>query len=396
MFEIEKRAGLARVGKIITPHGEIETPAFVVAATKATTKALTNAEIRDLGGQAVLANTYHLLLRPGAEIVEQAGGLSKFMAWDGPTFTDSGGFQVMSLPGTKVTDEGAEFINIYNGDKVKMTPEDSMRIQWQIGADIHMAFDHVADSSEHAAMKACMERTHAWAERCLEEHQRLTTRCAAISRRQQPGGDPLFALKGKTPHTPQDSALTSYQALFGVVQGGYFKDLREESAGFHASLPFDGFGIGSTYRAEGLMEVLTTTNSILPEEKPRHLLGMGQEPRDIFIGVEGGCDTFDCVAPTRMARNGTLYTHDGRLNINNSAMTRDFRPVDAECDCYTCQNHTRAYLAHLFRADEITGKVLATIHNERFVVRLTDQTRESLLDGTFDEFKKAFLSRYYK
>ena len=358
-FDIEKRNGLARVGVIHTPHGDIKTPAFVGAATRATVKALTMKEMRDLGSQAILANTYHLLLAPGTELIKEAGGLAEFSSWHGPTFTDSGGFQIFSLPDVKITENGAKFKSHINGDKFEMTPESSMQAQWNIGADIHMAFDHLAKSENHADMERAMHRTHAWLERCVAEHQRLDAAAGPAKE----------------------------QYLYAVVQGGVFNDLRAESAKFCASQTVDGFGIGGVFTAKGMDEMLKTVNSILPENKPRHLLGMGQEPIDIFVGAEFGCDTFDCVGPTRMARNGSLYTLDGRINIKNAKYARDFTPLMPECDCECCKNYNRAYLHHLFKTDEITAKVLASIHNEHFVVSLTDKIRESLLDGTFDSYK---------
>ena len=363
-FDIEKRNGLARVGVIHTPHGDIKTPAFVGAATRATVKALTMKEMRELGSQAILANTYHLLLAPGTELIKEAGGLAEFSSWHGPTFTDSGGFQIFSLPDVKITSNGAKFKSHINGDKFEMTPESSMQAQWAIGADIHMAFDHLAKSENHGDMERAMHRTHEWLDRCIAEHNRL---------------------KG--------SAKEQY--LYAVVQGGTFPDLRAESARFCASRDVDGFGIGGVFVAKGMDEMLKNVNSILPEEKPRHLLGMGQEPLDIIMGVEFGCDTFDCVGPTRMARNGSLYTLDGRINIKNAKYRDDFTPLMPECDCECCKNYNRAYLHHLFKTDEITAKVLASIHNEHFVVTVTDEIRESILNGTFEEYKNTFLDRYY-
>ncbi len=368
-FEILHREGLARVGIIKTPHGEIKTPAFVGAATRATVKALTFQQMNELGSQAILANTYHLFLAPEAEIIREGGGLAKFMSWHKPTFTDSGGFQIFSLPKVKITEEGAKFQSHIDGRKFEMTPELSMETQWKIGADIHMAFDHLAKSESSEDMKRAMERTHRWLERCVAEHEKLEKK---------------YIERG----LPE-------QYLYAVVQGGDFLDLRAESARFAAGQEVDGFGIGGVFTAEGMGEMLQTVCPILPENKPRHLLGMGQEPIDLFVGAENGCDTFDCVGPTRMARNGTLYTFDGRMNIKNARWKHDFSAVVEGCDCYCCKNYTKAYLHHLFRVDEITGKTLASIHNEHFVVATVDKIRESLLGGTFAEYKQEFLSRYY-
>ena len=291
-FEISHRDGLARVGTIYTPHGEIKTPAFVGAATRATVKALTFAQMRELGSQAVLANTYHLFLRPGASLIREGGGLAEFMSWGKPTFTDSGGFQIFSLPQVKLSEEGATFRSHIDGQKFLMTPELSMQTQWEIGADIHMAFDQLAKSESYDDMKRAMERTHRWLSRCVSENARLREE---------------YVARG----LPE-------QYLYAVVQGGTFLDLRQESAEFCAGQEVDGFGIGGVFTAEGMDEMLSVVCPILPESKPRHLLGMGQEPRDLFIGAEFGCDTFDCVGPTRMARNGSLYTLDGRINIKNA------------------------------------------------------------------------------
>lgn len=367
-FDIEKKNGLARVGVIHTPHGDIHTPAFVGAATRATVKALTMKEMRDLGSQAILANTYHLVLRPGTDLIKEAGGLAEFSSWHGPTFTDSGGFQIFSLPNVKITEDGVKFKSHIDGAMFELTPESSMQAQWAIGADIHMAFDHLAKSESYEDMEIAMYRTHAWLDRCVAERQRLLEEEAS----------------GRYP-----------QYLYAVVQGGTFLDLRAKSAKYCASKPVDGFGIGGVFTAEGMDKMLQTVNNILPENKPRHLLGMGQEPMDLFVGAENGCDTFDCVGPTRMARNGSLYTNDGRINIKNAKYARDFTPLMEDCDCELCQNYTRAYLHHLFRTDEITAKVLASIHNEHFVVNIVDNIRASLLDGTFSGYKSSFLSRYY-
>lgn len=388
---------LGRSGVLSTPHGDVKTPAFIVGGTKATVKTLNPEQVHDLGGQAVLANTYHLMLRPGAEIIEQAGGLGKFMNWAGPTMTDSGGFQVFSLgmaykkgidPTShsqkgdanlakhsngqlaKITDEGVTFRSHIDGDKLTMTPESSMELQHKIGADIHMAFDELTSPlAEKSYIIEAMRRTHAWAERCLTKHVELNRQHIA---------------NGKT-----------QQALFGVVQGARDEELRRTSAKFLGSLPFDGYGIGGIFEPGEIPDVLTWVNQILPDDKPRHLLGMGAQPADLFLGVEYGIDTFDCVAPTRQARNGALFTYSGRINIKNQQYTADFTPLDPDCSCYTCRNYTRAYLNHLFKADEILGLTLASIHNEYFVVQTVDSIRHSIDDGTFFELKTTFLERYY-
>lgn len=392
-FDIKKRDGLARVGVIHTPHGDIKTPAFVGAATRATVKALTMDEMRALGSQAILANTYHLILRPGVDLIKEAGGLAEFSSWHGPTFTDSGGFQIFSLPDVKITEESVKFKSYLDGRRFEITPESSMQAQWAIGADIHMAFDHLAKSEKYEDMKEAMERTHRWLDRCVEEHHRLASN---IWMGDADRGTPKLFTKGKNlEDNRRQDPCSNEQYLYAVVQGGDFLDLRAESARYCASKNPDGFGIGGVFVADGMDEMLKTVNSILPEEKPRHLLGMGEEPRDLFIGAKYGCDTFDCVGPTRMARNGSLYTPDGRINIKNAKYAHDFTPVMADCDCECCKNYTRAYLHHLFRTDEITAKVLASIHNERFIVHTVDKIREAFLNDTFEDYQSEFLNRYY-
>jgi queuine tRNA-ribosyltransferase len=388
---------LARVGKIETPHGVINTPAFIVGGTKATVKTLTNEQVIELGGQSILANVYHLMLQPGADVIKRAGGLGKFMNCDLPTFTDSGGFQVFSLGMAykkgidatshsktgdagqakhsskqlaKVTDDGVHFKSHLNGEKLYMNPESSMELQHAIGADIHMAFDELTSPlAGREYIKSAMDRTHLWADRSLKRHQELNEEHAA---------------KGE-----------NLQALFGIVQGAREEDYRRESATFLSNLDFDGFGIGGVFEPDEVSETVRWVCETLPRDKPRHLLGLGSQPADLFLGVQYGIDTFDCVAPTRQARNGALFTLDGRINIRNGGFKNDFDPIDKECDCYTCRNYTRAYVHHLFRSDEILGLTLASIHNERFVVRTVDNIRQSILDGNFFDYKKTFLTRYY-
>ena len=370
-FDIEKRDGLARVGVIHTPHGDIKTPAFIGAATRASVKAITHAQMRELGSQGILANTYHLILAPGPDLIEKAGGFAEFASWHGPSFTDSGGFQMLSLTDAKIDHDGVTFKSHINGDKIRMNPEISMQAQWKIGADIHMAFDQAIDSTDKDKVTKAMKRTHDWLPRNIAEHQRMAAE---------------YKAKGK----PE-------QYLYAVVQGGLFENLRRESAELMAKQPVDGYGIGSLYTTETdeTANIIKLTNEILPNDKPRHLLGMGSEPRDLFIGAKFGCDTFDCVAPTRQARNGALYTPHGRVNIKNARFRELFEPIDHDCDCYLCKNFTAAYLHHLYKVDEITGKTLASIHNERFVVRICDKIRESILNDTFDEYMSEFMSNYY-
>lgn len=391
-FVISKHMGLARTGIITTPHGAIKTPAFIPVGTQATLKALVPEQLKSVGAQAVLANAYHLYLRPGADIIESAGGLSAFMNWGAPTFSDSGGFQVMSL-GTgfkKVIDmsadsvapkvskkdrlawidnDGVTFKSHIDGSRHRFTPEISMRIQHAIGADIIFAFDELTtlhDSREYQE-ESLADRTHPWAVRSLEEHQRLTA---------ERTGKP-------------------YQALFGVVQGAQYEDLRRRSSRFLAGLDFDGFGLGGALTKKGLGEIVRWMAEELPEEKPRHMLGIS-EPDDIFDCIEHGADTFDCVSPARLGRNGALYLPAGRINITNQKYQRDFEPLDASCDCYTCQNYSRAYLNHLFKARELLANTLATIHNERFIIKLVDTIRESIEENTYQAFKSGWLARYYQ
>ncbi len=390
--------GLGRTGVIHTPHGEIRTPAFVAVGTKATVKAVLPESVAALGAQAVLANAYHLYLQPGADIVDAAGGLAEFMNWPGPTFTDSGGFQVMSLgvgfkkvlamdaagladddviaPGKSrlahVDDDGVTFTSHLNGDRHRFTPEVSMQIQHQLGADIMFAFDECTTLlNTRGYQERSLARTQAWAARCVAEHDRLTA---------ERSGKP-------------------YQALFGVVQGAQYEDLRRRAARDLATLEvsgrsFDGFGIGGALEKENLGTIVGWVTSVLPPDKPRHLLGIS-EPDDFFAAIEAGADTFDCVMPSRVARNAAIYTVDGRFNVNTAGSRRDFGPLDPQCDCYTCANYTRAYLHHLFKAKEMLGATLATIHNERFTVRLVDDIRDSIEQDRFADFRAEFLGRFY-
>ncbi|WP_031937270.1 tRNA guanosine(34) transglycosylase Tgt [Prescottella defluvii] len=390
---------LGRTGTIHTPHGDIQTPAFIAVGTKATVKAVLPEAIKDLGAQAVLANAYHLYLQPGSDIVDEAGGLGKFMNWDGPTFTDSGGFQVMSLGvGFKkvlameavgvqsddviaegkqrlahVDDDGVTFKSHLDGSAHRFTPEVSMRIQHELGADIMFAFDELTTLlNTRGYQEQSVERTQAWAVRCVAEHEKLTAERA---------------------HRP-------YQALFGVVQGAQYEDLRRQAARGLETITgvsgrgFDGYGIGGALEKQNLGTIVRWVNEELPEHKPRHMLGIS-EPDDMFVAIENGADTFDCVNPSRVARNAAIYHPDGRFNINTARFRRDFTPIDDECDCYTCANYTRAYIHHLFKAKEMLASTLCTIHNERFTVRLVDRIRESIEGGYFDEYKAEMLGRFY-
>ncbi len=407
-FQIQKKleGHLGRAGILKTAHGEIKTPAFVAVGTKATLKAMTPEQLIDAGVQVVLANTYHLYLQPGDEIVRDAGGLGKFMNWHGPTMTDSGGFQVFSLGAAygkniskiiNVTDpslliperssaddgvprlatvgnDGVSFRSHIDGSLHYITPERSIEIQHNIGADMIFAFDECTSPAEDLRYQTeALERTHAWAKRSLERHVQLKIKNEE--------------LKIKSP------------ALFGIVQGGRVEELRKKSAQIISEMKttdgktFDGFGIGGSFAKEDMETAVKWVNEILPEEKPRHLLGIG-EPEDLFMGVENGVDLFDCVTPTRHGRNGTLYTKTGRMIIKNAKYKNDFTAIESDCDCYTCKNYSRAYVAHLFRAKEMLGGALASIHNMYFLVHLVDDMRKAILDDTFFEFKKKFLDKY--
>ena len=396
--EVQLTDSLGRSGVISTPHGEIATPAFIPVGTKATVKGVLPESMAALGGQALLANAYHLYLQPGPEIVDEAGGLGAFMNWPGPTFTDSGGFQVLSLGvGFKkviamdaetfrsdeviadnkerlahVDDDGVTFKSHLDGSMHRFTPEISMKVQHQLGADIIFAFDECTTlHNTRGYQERSLERTRLWAKRCLIEHGKLTA---------------------KRSNHP-------YQALFGVLQGAQYEDLRRKAARDLAGLDesgisFDGFGLGGALDKEKLGTIVRWMCEELPRNKPRHLLGIG-EPDDLFTGVENGVDTFDCVAPSRQARTSAVFTQDGRINLTNAKYQRQFSPIDDNCDCYTCSHYTAAYLAHLFRSKEMVAGTLATIHNERFIVRLVDQMRESIRAGDFFEFKREFLGRFY-
>jgi len=392
-FRIEKKNKLARAGTIVTPHGEIKTPAFIAVGTKAAVRGLTVEMLRSAGVEAVLANTYHLYMQPGEKLVREMGGLHKMMNWDGPTMTDSGGFQVFSLgagygsniskilkdlakvPLLKERDEesmkpklveidydGAAFKSPLDGSIHYITPERSIEIQHTIGADIIFAFDECTSPTESKSyQREALERTHRWAKRSLEYH------------RAKP--------------------ISKHQALFGIVQGGRYEDLRKESAAVIGAMDFDGFGIGGSFDKEDLHTAVKWVNEVLPENKPRHLLGIG-EPEDLFLAVENGCDMFDCVAPTRLGRHGTIYTKYGKIHIGNEQYQGDLKPLDEGCGCYACKNYTRAYIAHLHKSREMLGPMLCSIHNLYFIVNLVKKMRETIIDGTFADFKREFMSVY--
>jgi queuine tRNA-ribosyltransferase len=395
--ELDGRAG--RVGVIHTPHGDIHTPAFIAVGTQATVKAVLPETMKELGAQAILANAYHLYLQPGPDVVDEAGGLGTFMNWSGPTFTDSGGFQVLSLGvGFKkvlsmdadrvqaddviaegkerlahVDDDGVTFRSHLDGSTHRFTPEVSIGIQHQLGADIIFAFDELTTlMNTRGYQESSVQRTHDWAVRCLAEHRRLSA----------------------------ERADKPAQALFGVVQGAQYEDLRRQATRGLVSIVdeegrgFDGYGIGGALEKQNLATIVGWVIEELPDDKPRHLLGIS-EPDDLFAAIAAGADTFDCVSPSRVARNAAVYSADGRYNITGARYKRDFTPIDGECDCYTCANYTRAYIRHLFKAKELLASTLCTIHNERFVIRLVDQIRAAIVAGEFDELRAHVLGRYY-
>lgn len=357
-----KQSG-ARLGKLHTPHGTIDTPAFMPVGTQATVKTMSPEELKQMDAHIILSNTYHLFLRPGHEIVQEAGGLHKFMNWNRPILTDSGGFQVFSLSDMrKITEEGVEFRSHLNGDKLFISPEKSIEIQNALGADIIMAFDECPPyPAEYDYLKASLERTTRWAERCLNYHKN----------KQQ-------------------------QALFAIVQGGMHNDLRRQSAEQLTSMDFPGYAIGglSVGEPKDLMYgALEGTIPYLPENKPRYLMGVGS-PDALIEGSIRGIDMFDCVLPTRIARNGTLMTSQGRLVIRNAQYARDFSPVDPQCSCYTCTHYTRAYIRHLIKSDETFGIRLTTFHNLHFLLQLMRQVRHAIEEDRLLDFKDQFFLDY--
>ena len=353
MFEYNLLAkqGRARVGVFSTPHGALETPVFAPVGTQATVKLLTPEQVKGVDASLVLSNTYHLYLRPGDELVRDMGGLHNFMKWDGPMLTDSGGFQVFSLSGTrKVDEEGVTFRSHIDGSKHRFTPEKSVAIQENLGADIIMAFDECADPSDEAYIKKAMERTHRWAVRSVEAHKHPV------------------------------------QALFAIVQGGINPDFRRESAEFISSLDTPGVAIGGLSVGETKKDMygtLDVVDPILPENKPRYLMGVGT-PEDLIEGVRRGVDIFDCVLPTRLARHHAAFSPEGRLNLKNATFKRDERPIDESCTCYTCQTFTRAYIRHLVVAKELLAGTLLSIHNLHALIHLVKDMRAAVLDGSFD------------
>ncbi|MDE5415020.1 tRNA guanosine(34) transglycosylase Tgt [Alkalihalobacterium chitinilyticum] len=357
-----KQSG-ARLGKIHTPHGVIETPIFMPVGTLATVKTMSPEELKEINAQIILSNTYHLWLRPGQDIVKEAGGLHKFMNWDRPILTDSGGFQVFSLSDLrKIVEEGVHFRNHLSGEKLFLSPEGAMEIQNALGPDIMMAFDECPPyPAEYDYMKSSVERTSRWAERCLKAHKR-----------------------------------TEDQALFGIVQGGEYEELRKQSAADLVSLDFPGYAIGGLSVGEPkdvMNRVLEFTTPLLPTNKPRYLMGVGS-PDALIDGAIRGIDMFDCVLPTRIARNGTCMTSTGRLVVRNAKYARDYRPLDENCDCHVCKNYSRAYIRHLVKCEETFGFRLTSYHNLYFLIKLMEQVRQAIREDRLLDFKEEFFEQY--
>ncbi len=363
-FELEARCGAARAGAFSTPHGAFYTPAFMPVGTHGAVKALTADQVRATGAEIVLSNTYHLALRPGEKIVEKLGGLHRFMGWDGPILTDSGGFQVFSLPGVAIDDGGVRFKNAVDGSSMKLTPERSIEIQHALGADIIMAFDECSPfRADAATLRGGVRRTLAWIDRCLETHRGFEQR----------------------------------QALFGIVQGGVDLGLRTSCAQALVALDLPGYAIGGVSVGEGhelLCRVTEHTAPLLPETKPRYLMGVGL-PEDLLAAIGYGMDMFDCVIPTRYARSATAFTRRGRIRLTNRRFRRDAYPIDTSCDCAACaQGYSRAYLHHLFAANEVLSAVLTSIHNVHFYQRVVREAREAIVAGRFEEHRREFLAAY--
>lgn len=360
-FELLAQNANARAGIFHTPHGDIPTPIFAPVGTQATVKAVTPAQLAEAGASLVLSNTYHLYLRPGAELVEKMGGLHQFMQWPNPMLTDSGGFQVFSLADMrKIDDDGVTFKSHIDGSTHRFTPEKSIDIQQKLGADIIMTFDECAPPYDLDYNLRAMARTHAWAERCLRAKTRPD------------------------------------QALFGIVQGGVFPELRAESARFISSLNLPGYAIGGLSVGETKSEMhamIDVVNAILPENKPRYLMGVGS-PEDLINGIARGIDIFDCVLPTRLARHQSAMTHTGRLNMMNAIFAEDARPIDETCSCYTCQHFTRAYLRHLIVAKEMLASTLISIHNIYTLLDLVQRARQAILEGRYADFAAGYLEQY--
>lgn len=362
LIKTDKQTG-ARLGRVHTPHGSFETPMFMPVGTLATVKTMSPEDLETMGAKIILSNTYHLWLRPGEAIIKEAGGLHKFMNWDGAILTDSGGFQVFSLSDMReITEEGVHFRNHLNGDKLFLSPEKAMQIQNALGSDIMMAFDECPPyPATHEYMKASVERTSRWAERCLNAHERKDV-----------------------------------QGLFGIIQGGEYEDLRRLSAQDLVSLDFPGYAVGGLSVGEPkevMNRVLEFTTPLMPSNKPRYLMGVGS-PDALIDGAIRGIDMFDCVLPTRIARNGTCMTSNGRLVVRNAKYARDFGPIDENCDCHVCRNYSRAYIRHLIKCNETFGFRLTTYHNLYFLLKLMEQVRNAIREDRLGDFKEEFFEQY--
>ncbi|API90652.1 queuine tRNA-ribosyltransferase [Virgibacillus pantothenticus] len=353
----------ARLGRVHTPHGSFDTPAFMPVGTLATVKTMSPEELTEMNANIILSNTYHLWLRPGQDIIKEAGGLHQFMNWDGAILTDSGGFQVFSLSEMRnITEEGVHFRSHLNGEKLFLSPEKAINIQNDLGSDIMMALDECPPyPADHAYMKSSVERTSRWAERCLHAHQRKDE-----------------------------------QGLFGIIQGGEYEDLRKQSANDLISLDFPGYAIGGLSVGEPkdvMNRVLEFTTPLMPDDKPRYLMGVGS-PDSLIDGAVRGVDMFDCVLPTRIARNGTCMTSNGRLVVRNAKYARDFSPIDENCDCHVCKNYTRAYIRHLIKCNETFGFRLTTYHNLYFLLKLMEQVRKAISEDRLGSFREEFFEQY--
>ena len=360
-FQLTHTDGRARAGVLRTPHGEIHTPVFMPVGTQATVKAVPPRDLEAMEAQIILANTYHLYLRPGDELIARRGGLHRFMGWSRPILTDSGGFQVFSLSAIrKIDDDGVTFKSHLDGSFHRFTPEKAISIQENLGADIIMCLDECPPSTDRDYNPIALARTHAWAVRCRQAHRRAD------------------------------------QALFGIVQGGIFPDLREQSARFLTALDFPGYAIGGLAVGESkadMFQIITWMDDLLPADKPRYLMGVG-EPTDLIRAVARGVDMADCVLPTRLARHGAAFTRDGRINMRNRIYAEDDRPIDPECGCYACRHFSRAYIRHLLQAGEILGMYLMSIHNIAFLLDLMREMREAIVEGRFQAFAERWLARY--
>jgi queuine tRNA-ribosyltransferase len=361
-FNIEQKDGKARAGTFNTPNGEFATPIFAPVGTQATVKSVTPAQLEEIGASLVLANTYHLFLRPGENLIAELGGLHTFMNWKRPILTDSGGFQVFSLSETrKVDEDGVNFKSHIDGSIHRFTPEKSIQIQESLGADIIMAFDECAEPDQREYSEAAMLRTHRWLERCVSSKRRTD------------------------------------QALFGIVQGGIFADLRRQSAEFIAMQDLPGYAIGGLSVGESKADMhamIEIVNGILPQEKPRYLLGVGS-PEDLINGIWRGVDIFDCVLPTRLARHHAAFTPTGRINLANTINTSEKNPIDDSCRCYTCRNFSRAYIRHLILAKEMLAGTLVSIHNLYFLLEITRRARQAIQESRFDSFAQEFLNKWH-